>query len=185
VKVCSTTFLSLSSPKLLSRKYWFNWFSCWFSWYSNTCSTSFRLVQLVIKNQLNRFWTSSTGFDFGPPTGSAGHWTGIQSGGNWFSRFLWKKSKTDSFGAPPIYTHSYLSPPHKSTTQTPFLTWETPPILSHTPLASTISNLWREIFELDWRATIFVLHLQILLVLLDLSFGTTSSSLWIHYSWSL
>jgi hypothetical protein len=26
VKVCSTTFLSLSWPKLLSRKYWFNWF---------------------------------------------------------------------------------------------------------------------------------------------------------------
>jgi hypothetical protein len=89
-----------------------------------------------------------------------------------------------SFGAPPIYTHSYLSPPHKSTAQTPFLTWETPPTLSHTPLASPISNLWREIFEWDWRVVVFVLHLQILLVLLNSSFGTTSSSLWIHYSWS-
>jgi hypothetical protein len=29
---------------------------------------------------------------------------------------------------------------------------------------------------------IFVLHLLTLLVLLDSSFGTTSSSLWIHYS---
>jgi hypothetical protein len=29
--------------------------------------------------------------------------------------FCAEKSKTASFGAPPIYTHSYLSPPHKST----------------------------------------------------------------------
>jgi hypothetical protein len=34
------------------------------------------------------------------------------------------------------------------------------------------------------RAAVFVLHLQISLALLDSSFGTTSSSLWIHYSWS-
>jgi hypothetical protein len=32
------------------------------------------------------------------------------------------------------------------------------------------------------RAAIFVLYLQILLALLDSSFGTTSSSLWINYS---
>jgi hypothetical protein len=38
VKVCSTTFLSLSWPKLLSGKYWFSWFSGWFSSYSNTGS---------------------------------------------------------------------------------------------------------------------------------------------------
>jgi hypothetical protein len=57
VKVCSTTFLSLSWPKLLSGKYWFSWFSGWFSWYSNT--------------------------------GSAGHSSGFQSGGNRFSRFLY------------------------------------------------------------------------------------------------
>ena len=36
MKVCSTTFLSLSWPKLLSGKYWFSWFSGWFSWYSKT-----------------------------------------------------------------------------------------------------------------------------------------------------
>jgi hypothetical protein len=42
VKVCSTTFLSLSWPKLLSRKYWFSWFSGWFSWYSNTGSAGFQ-----------------------------------------------------------------------------------------------------------------------------------------------
>jgi hypothetical protein len=56
VKVCSTIFLSLSWPKLLSGKYWFSWFSGWFSWYSNT--------------------------------GSAGHSTSFQSGGNRFNRFL-------------------------------------------------------------------------------------------------
>jgi hypothetical protein len=65
----------------------------------------------------------------------------------WVSRFLSRKVKTASFGAPPIYTHSYLFPPHKSTHQTPFLTWETPLTLYHTPLASSISNLWREIFD--------------------------------------
>jgi hypothetical protein len=32
------------------------------------------------------------------------------------------KSKTASFGAPPIYTHSYLSPPYKSTHKTSFPT---------------------------------------------------------------
>jgi hypothetical protein len=56
VKVCSTAFLSLSWPKLLSGKYWF---SGWFSWYSNTGSaghstghsTGFCLVE-----------TGSTGF---------------------------------------------------------------------------------------------------------------------------
>jgi hypothetical protein len=31
---------------------------------------------------------------------------------------------------------------------------------------------------------VFVLHLQTLLALLDSSSGTTSNSLWIHYSWS-
>jgi hypothetical protein len=36
--------------------------------------------------------------------------------------FCAEKSKIASFGAPPIYTHSYLSPPHKSMTWTPFLT---------------------------------------------------------------
>jgi hypothetical protein len=51
VKVCSTTFLSLSWPKLLSGKYWFSWFSDWFSWYSNIGSAGFRLV---FKNQLSR-----------------------------------------------------------------------------------------------------------------------------------
>jgi hypothetical protein len=45
----------LSWPKLLSRKYWFSWFSGWFSWYPNTGSTGFRLVQIVFKNQLRRF----------------------------------------------------------------------------------------------------------------------------------
>jgi hypothetical protein len=87
VKVCSTTFLSLSWPKLLSGKYWFSWFSGWFSWYSNTGSAGFRLVQLVFKNQHHRFWTSSTSFDSGPPTGSDDHGTRIQSSGNRFSRF--------------------------------------------------------------------------------------------------
>jgi hypothetical protein len=37
-----------------------------------------------------------------------------------------------------------------------------------------------EVHEIKWVQ--YLLHLQILLVLLDSSFGTTSSSLWIHYS---
>jgi hypothetical protein len=50
-----------------------------------------------------------------------------------------------------LYIHLPHSSPQKSTTWTPFLTWETPPTLSHTPLASPISNLWREIFEWVWE----------------------------------
>jgi hypothetical protein len=42
-------------------------------------------------------------------------------------------------------------PTQESMTQTPFLTWRTPPTLSHTSLASPISNLWREIFEWVWE----------------------------------
>jgi hypothetical protein len=58
---------------------------------------------------------------------------------------------TASFEAP-TYIYSLLPlSPHKSTTWTPFLTWETPPTLSHTSLASPISNLWREIFEWVWE----------------------------------
>jgi hypothetical protein len=180
VKVCSTTFLSLSWTKLLSGKYWFSWFLGWFgwlSWYSKTSSAGFGPAQPVL-TPVHPPPQPVTEPEFNMvETGSAGFKTGSTS-------FCTKKSKMASFGAPPIYTHSYLSPPHKSTTQTPFLTWETPLTLYHTPIASLISNLLREIFEWDLRATIFVLHLQILLVLFDSSFGTTSSSLWIHYSWS-
>jgi hypothetical protein len=50
-----------------------------------------------------------------------------------------------------LYIHLPHSSPHQSTHKTPFLTWETPPTLSHTPLASPISNLWREIFEWVWE----------------------------------
>ena len=77
MKVCSTTFLSLSWPKLLSGKYWFSWFSGWFSWYSNTGSASFQVGSAGIQKQSTGFWTSS-----------AGHSTGFQSGGNRFNRFL-------------------------------------------------------------------------------------------------
>jgi hypothetical protein len=49
-----------------------------------------------------------------------------------------------------ILSPTYL-PTHKSTTQTPFLTWRTPHTLSHTSLASPILNLWREIFEWVWE----------------------------------
>jgi hypothetical protein len=70
VKVCSTTFLSLSWPKLLSRKYWFNWFSGWFSWYSNTGSAGFQagsagiqiLVQLDTQPVFSLVETGSAGF---------------------------------------------------------------------------------------------------------------------------
>jgi hypothetical protein len=140
VKVCSITFLSLSWPKLLSGKYWFSWFSGWFNWYSNTGSAVFRLVQLYSKTSQPVFGlaqpdtqpvfslveTSSTGFctvhffchsavSTFLKTGSTGFGTGSIG-------FCAEKSKMASFGAPPIYTHSYLSPPHKSTTWTPFLT---------------------------------------------------------------
>jgi hypothetical protein len=105
VKVCSTTFLSLSWPKLLFEKYWFNWFSGWFSWYSNTSlagfwtssvgfgpgppffSASHKSVCDFLENQLSRFWTSLASFGFGPATYSADHWTEFQSAGNRFSRF--------------------------------------------------------------------------------------------------
>ena len=88
-----------------------------------------------------------------------------------------------SFWGTFIYT-SHTLPHKRARTKTPFLTWETPPTLSHTPLASPISNLWRRNLWVSLRAAVFVLHLQISLTLLHSSFGTTSSSLWIHYSWS-
>jgi hypothetical protein len=47
----STTFLSLSWPKLLSGKYWFSWFSGWFSWYSKTVN---RFLDQLSRT-LNRF----------------------------------------------------------------------------------------------------------------------------------
>jgi hypothetical protein len=54
VKVCSTTFLSLSWPKLLFGKYWF-------SWYSKTRSVGFsKLALSVFQNQLSRFLNCST-----------------------------------------------------------------------------------------------------------------------------
>jgi hypothetical protein len=113
-------------------KYWFSWF--------------FRLVQLVFKNSqpvfgppqpdtqpvFNLVETGSTGFctvhffllvccasqkavrSF-LKTGSTGFGTGSTG-------FCAEKSKTTSFGAPPIYTHSYLSPPQQSTHKTSFLT---------------------------------------------------------------
>jgi hypothetical protein len=70
VKVCSTTFLSLSWPKLLSGKYWFSWFSGWFSWYSNAGSTGFQagpagiqiLVQPNTQPVFNLVETGSTSF---------------------------------------------------------------------------------------------------------------------------
>jgi hypothetical protein len=55
VKVCSTTFLSLSWPKLLSGKYWFSWFLGWFSWYSNTGSAGFQAGSAGIQKPVNRF----------------------------------------------------------------------------------------------------------------------------------
>jgi hypothetical protein len=88
-------------------------------------STSFCLVE-----------TSSTGFKTGPTGFCTVHFflpvccvsqkavrsflkTGFGTGSTGF----WaEKSKTASFGAPPIYTHSHLSPPQESTTWTPFLT---------------------------------------------------------------
>jgi hypothetical protein len=55
VKVCTTTFLSLSWPKLLSEKYWFSWFSGWFSWYSNTGSAGFQAGSVGIHKPVNQF----------------------------------------------------------------------------------------------------------------------------------
>jgi hypothetical protein len=129
MKVCSTTFLSLSWPKLLSGKYWFSWFSGQFGWYSNTGLAGFQAgIQKPVNRfldqlsqTLNRFLHCSL---FLPvccvshnflKTGSTGFGTGSTG-------FCAEKSKTASFGAPPIYTHSYLSPPQVSTTWTPFLT---------------------------------------------------------------
>jgi hypothetical protein len=120
VKVCSTTFLSLSWPKLLLE---------------NTGSAGFQAgsAGIQILAQLVSGWyskTSSAGFW----TSSAGHSTGFQSGGNRFNRFfvlftfsasllcqpkscallyenrlnrfLCRKVKMASFRAPLIYTHS-------------------------------------------------------------------------------
>jgi hypothetical protein len=84
VKVCSTTFLSLSWPNLLSRKYWFSWFLGWFSWYSNTSSAGFwtslagfgpgqPFYSASHKSVCSFLKTSSVGFGSGPPTYSASH----------------------------------------------------------------------------------------------------------------
>jgi hypothetical protein len=139
VKVCSTTFLSLSWPKLLSGKYWFSWFQagsadiqilvqpdtqpvsslvetgsagfCMVHFFLPVCCVSQKVVHSFLK------------------TGSAGFGTGSTG-------FCAEKSKNTSFGAPPIYIHSYLSPPQQCTHKTSFLTWETPPTLSHTSCLS-------------------------------------------------
>jgi hypothetical protein len=55
--------------------------------------------------------------------------------------------------------------------------------LSHISCLSHFKSLERNLW-VSLRAAVFVLHLQISLALLHSSFGTTSSSLWIHYSWS-
>jgi hypothetical protein len=55
--------------------------------------------------------------------------------------------------------------------------------LSHISCLSHFKSLERNLW-VCLRSAIFVLHLQISLALLHSSFGTTSSSLWIHYSWS-
>jgi hypothetical protein len=73
VKVCSTTFLSLSWPKLLCGKYWFNRFSGWFSWYSNTGSAGFQagsagfqiLAQPVTQPVFSLVETGSASFKIG------------------------------------------------------------------------------------------------------------------------
>jgi hypothetical protein len=62
VKVCSTTFLSLSWPKLLSGKYWFSWFSGWFSWYSKTSQPVFGPAQPDTQPVFSLVETGSTGF---------------------------------------------------------------------------------------------------------------------------
>jgi hypothetical protein len=109
-------------------------------WTFDSSRTRFFELGLVVVK------TSSTGLG----AGSTGVW-------DQFNRPPCRKSEPASFGASPIDTNSYLSPPHKSTPWTPFLTWETLPTLSLTScgLASPISNLWREIFEWDWRVTGF------------------------------
>jgi hypothetical protein len=100
VKVCSTTFLSLSWPKLLSGKYWFsrtlNRFSVWCRFSRFLYCSLFLPVCCISQKAVRSFLK----------TGSAGFGTGSTG-------FCAKKSKTASFGAPPIYTHSYLSPPQK------------------------------------------------------------------------
>ena len=103
-----------------------------------------------------------------------------------WGRFNWpyieKFSPTASFGAPPIYTHSYLSPTQEHTLNSISNLRNTSHHLSHisclSHFKSSESTPWVRL-----RAACFVLHLQILLALLDSSFGTTSSSLGIH-SWS-
>jgi hypothetical protein len=70
---------------------------CTVHFFLPVCCVSQKAVRSFLK-------TGSTGFG----TGSTGFWA--------------EKSKTASFGAPPIYTHSHLSSPRKSTHKTPFLT---------------------------------------------------------------
>jgi hypothetical protein len=70
VKLCSTTFLSLSWPKLLSGKYLFSRFLGWFSWYSNTGSAGFQAgsagIQILVQPDTQLVFslveTGSTGF---------------------------------------------------------------------------------------------------------------------------
>jgi hypothetical protein len=103
------------------------------------------------------FWPGSTEFAAGPVSGWVRQWTEnpvVESGSTGFrtGSTIFQSDFPNShqlLGAP-LYTPPTLFP-KKSTHKTPFLTWETPPTLSHTPLASPISNLWREIFEWVWE----------------------------------
>jgi hypothetical protein len=137
VKVCSTTILSLSWPKLLFGKTGSTGFKtgstgfCTVHHFQNTGSaghsTGHSTGFCLVETGSTRSKTGSTGFctvHFFLPvccvsqkvvrsflkTGSTGFGTG--STGFWA-----EKSKTASFGAPPIYTHSYLSPHSRARTK--------------------------------------------------------------------
>jgi hypothetical protein len=103
------------------------------------------------------FETGSTEFESGSVSGWVHQWTEnrlVESGSTGF-RTGSTEFQSDFPNGHQLLGHLYIHLPHsspqESTHKTSFPTWETPPTLSHTPLASPISNLWKEIFEWVWE----------------------------------
>ena len=126
MKVCSTTFLSLSWSKLIFGKTGSTGFK--------TGSTGFCTVHLFSKywfsRTLNRFLSGGNRFNrflhcslfsasllCQPKSCAQLFENRFNRFWDRFNRFLGRKVKTASFGAPPIYTHSYLSPHRRARTK--------------------------------------------------------------------
>ena len=208
MKVCSTTFLSLSWSKLLSGKYWFsrtlnrrlNWFLSGGNRFNQFlhCSPFWKIlvqpdtqpdtqpvfvwwkqVQPVLK-QVQPVFALFTFFCQSAVSAKklyAAFWKPVQP-------VFGQKSQQRLVLEPHLYILTPTSLPTEEHAQNfiPNLR-NTSHSLSHTSCLSHFKSLERNLW-VRLRAVVFLLHLHILLALPDSSFGATSSSLWIHYSWS-